>query len=162
MRSRTFTAAVAIVALVVAGGAGAAEPRVAAGSARLDDKNGASRHFSFSAARTQGKRAATGWASIDYAAGPKLRMTITCMRVIGKRAVFAGKVRSATVRAHVGQTAVFVIEDGGPPLRDLITLVYIAEPGQKPYTCLNFPPGMVLLKPSAGAVRIGPSKAETA
>jgi len=164
MRALALTAAVAVLALAAASVSAAAEakPHVAAGSGTFDPgSGGGSRLFKFSAVRTRG-RAAIGWATVEYTAGPRLRMAITCMRVDGRRALLAGKVRSATVRAHVGRTAVFVIEDGGPPVRDLMTLVYISGPGEKPYTCLNFPAGMVLLKPTKGAVRIGASKAETA
>lgn len=139
----------------------AAQPRVAAGSARFDGASGTSRVFRFSATRTSGTKA-TGWATVEYARGPQLRLTITCMRVIGRRALLAGRVTAATVRAQRGRTAVFAIEDNGEPSRDLLTLVYIAAAGERPYTCANYPAGMVLLKPTKGAVRIGPSKAESA
>jgi hypothetical protein len=164
MRVLALTAALATFALASASVSEAAEPgpRVAAGSAFFEPGAGSEgRVFRFSAVRTKG-RAAVGWATVEYRAGRRLRMAITCMHISGKRALFAGKVRSSTIRAHVGRSAAFVVEDGGPPARDLLTLVYVSSPSETPYTCSNYPAGMVLLKPTKGAVRIGPSKAESA
>jgi hypothetical protein len=165
MRTLVLLGAVAVAVLVVAAtaaaGTTAAPPREAAGSARIDPPGGGNRVFRFMARRTSGE-AARGWATVEYASGLHLRMTISCMHVVGKRAVFAGTIRKATVRAQIGRSAVFAVEDGGKPEKDLLTLVYIADGGEPPYTCANIPPGMVLLKPTKGAVRIGASIAESA
>jgi hypothetical protein len=165
MRTPVLLGAVAVAVFVLAAtaasGSAAAPPREAAGSARIDPPGGGNRVFRFTARRTSGG-AATGWATVEYASGLRLRMTISCMRVVGKRALFAGTIRTATVRAQIGRSAVFAVEDGGKPEKDLVTLVYIADRGERPYTCASFPPGMVLLKPTKGAVRIGASTAESA
>ena len=78
--------------------------------------------FRFSATQTRG-RAATGWATVDYAEGPRLRVEVSCLRVTGKRALVGGRISAATIRQHIGRTAVFVVEDGGLPARDRFTFV---------------------------------------
>jgi hypothetical protein len=162
MRALALIAAVAALGLVAAGSAARAAPlrQVAAGSARFD-ANGVSRVFRFSATQTTAPNA-TGWATVDYAEGPRLRLEITCLRVFGMRALIAGRISASTVRTNIGRTAVFGIEDGGQPPSDRFTLVYIAESKAKPYSCTRFPPGMALLKPTKGAARIGPSMAQSA
>ena len=150
----------ALVAASVAGGAAAgarATHKIAAGNARFE-QGGASRLFRFSATQTKG-RSATGWATIDYVPGPRVLVQVSCLWVSGNRALVAGKVSAATVRRQVGRTAVFIVEDGGAPSRDLFTFVYIAESGDEPYSCRNYPSNMVLLKPKQGVVRIGISTA---
>jgi hypothetical protein len=156
MRALALTAVVVVLTLGVSSAALGAEPKrqVAAGSARFEGQSGVSRVFTFSATQTTGRRA-TGWATIDYAPGPRLRLEVSCLWVSGNRALVGGKISSATSRQFVGRTAVFIVEDGGVPARDLFTYLFIAERGEKPYSCTNYPHSMVLLKPAKGAVRIG-------
>ncbi len=162
MRALALIAAVAVLGSVAAGAAAGAVPvrQVAAGRARFD-VNGVSRVFRFSATQTKG-RAATGWATVDYAEGPRLRVEITCLLVVGRRAVVAGRISAATIRQHIGHTAVFAVEDRGLPARDRFSFVYISEAGAKPFSCTNYPTGMALVKPTNGAARIGRSTTQSA
>jgi len=166
MRALALIATLAVLGLVAAGSTAAtrqaAGPKrlVAAGSARFD-AGGVSRVFRFSATQTKAG-AATGWATVEYAQGPRLRLEVGCLRIAGKRALVAGTVSAATVKAHVGRTAVFGVEDGGSPAKDRFTFVYIAEKGEPPFSCTRFPEGMALVKPTKGAARVGPSVSESA
>ena len=166
MRALALIAALAVLGLAAVGSSAGADQQsrqkrlVAAGSARFD-AGGVSRVFRFSATQTRGT-GATGWATVDYAKGPRLRVEISCLRVAGNRALVAGEISAATVKAHVGRTAVFGVEDGGAPAKDRFTFVYISDKGDAPFSCTRFPDAMALVKPTKGAARVGPSTSESA